>query len=98
MEPAIDSECIVTAVDGNIVIVSAKNNGFAPESNVLIKNAEKFGNLNAVKAVVKAVKVNSIILDVKKNTFKVQDRVNLTADGKNNAVVKMVDGNIVILY
>lgn len=46
---------------------------------------------------VKAVKVNSIILDVKKNTFKVQDRVTLTADGKNNAVVKMVDGNIVIL-
>lgn len=97
LEPAIDSECIVTAVDGNIVILSAKNNGFAPESNVLIKNAEKFGNLNAVKAVVKAVKVNSIILDVKKNTFKVQDRVTLTADGKNNAVVKMVDGNIVIL-
>lgn len=37
LEPAIDLECIVTAVDGNIVILSAKNNGFAPESNVLIK-------------------------------------------------------------
>ncbi len=95
--PAGEQEGIVTTVDGNIVILSINNNGFAEGSKVLVKDVEKFGKLRSKKAVVKAVKLNSIILDVKNNDFKVQDRVSLVADGNKQAEVKAVDKDIVIL-
>ncbi|HIZ88668.1 MAG: hypothetical protein MSA07_04955 [Mucispirillum sp.] len=95
--PAGESEGIVTAVEGSIVIVSLNNNGFAEGSKILLNNADRLGKAGAKQAVVKAVKLNSLILDVKNNSFKVQDRVSLEADGSNQAKVTSVNGNIVIL-
>lgn len=95
--PAGESEGIVTAVEGSIVIVSLNNNGFAEGSKILLNDAGRFGKAGAKQAVVKAVKLNSLILDVKKNTFKVQDRVSLEADGSNQAKVTSVNGNIAVL-
>ncbi len=95
--PAGESEGIVTAVEGNIVIVSLNNNGFAEGSKILLNNADRLGKAGAKKAVVKAVKLNSLVLDVKNNSFKVQDRVSLEADGSKQAKVTSVNGNIAIL-
>ncbi len=43
LEPAVDAECVVTAVDGNIVILSLKDAGYAEGSKVFVKKGrEKF--------------------------------------------------------
>ena len=97
IEPAGDLEGIVTVAEGNIVTLSINNNGFAEGSRILIKNSKKFGKLRAKKAVVKTLKLNSIVLDVENNNFQVQDRLSLTTDGRRQAVVKSVDGNVVTL-
>lgn len=49
------------------------------------------------KAEVKAVGVNSIVLEVLDNSFKIKDRLNIDIDGENQAAVKSVDKNIVTL-
>lgn len=97
IEPAGNTEGMVTAVEGNIVVLAVKNNGFAAESKILVKKADTMGNAGVKKAEVKAIRLNSIILDVKNNTFQVQDKVSLAADGAKEAKVSDVNGNIVIL-
>lgn len=97
LAPAGESNGVVTAVDGNIVIISLKNNGYAAGSKVVINNSARLGKAGSKKAEVKAVKLNSIVLDVKNNTFKVQDEVKLTPDGEYEAVVKTVNQDIIII-
>lgn len=97
LTPAGESKGIITAVDGNIVILSLKNNGYAAGSKVVINNSARLGKAGSKKAEVKAVKLNSIILDVKDNTFKVQDEIKLIPDGDHEAVVKTVNQNIIII-
>ena len=63
----------------------------------VLKNADKFGRLGAKKAEVKAVGVNSIVLDVLDNSFKVNDILDIDIDGDKQAVVKSVNKNIVII-
>lgn len=41
LEPAVDAECVVTAVDGNIVILSLKDAGYAEGSKVFVKKRQR---------------------------------------------------------
>lgn len=84
-------------MENGLITLAVDNNGFAKGSKVLIKNADKFGRLGAKKAEVKAVGVNSIVLEVLDNSFKIKDRLNIDIDGENQAAVKPVDKNIVTL-
>lgn len=95
IKPAGSIQGTVTSVENNIITLAVDNNGFAKGSKVLLKNADKFGKLGAKKAEVKAVNVNSIILSVLDNTFKVNDRLNIDIDGETQAVVKSVNQNII---
>lgn len=95
IKPAGSMQGTVTSVENNIITLAVDNNGFAKGSKVLLKNADKFGKLGAKKAEVKAVNVNSIILSVLDNTFKVNDRLNIDIDGETQAVVKSVNQNII---
>lgn len=97
IEPAGSRQGIVTAVENGLITLAVDNNGFAKGSKVLIKNADKFGRLGAKKAEVKTVGVNSIVLEVLDNSFKIKDRLNIDIDGENQAAVKSVDKNIVTL-
>lgn len=97
IEPAGSRQGIVTAVENGLITLAVDNNGFAKGSKVLIKNADKFGRLGAKKAEVKAVGVNSIVLDVLDNSFKVNDILDIDIDGDKQAVVKSVNKNIVII-
>lgn len=95
IKPAGSMQGTVTSVENNIITLAVDNNGFAKGSKVLLKNADKFGKLGAKKAEVKAVNVNSIVLSVLDNTFKVNDRLNIDIDGETQAVVKSVNQNII---
>ena len=79
IEPAGSRQGIVTAVENGLIPLAVDNNGFAKGSKVLLKNADKFGRLGAKKAEVKAVGVNSIVLEVLDNSFKIKDRLNIAA-------------------
>lgn len=95
IKPAGSMQGTVTSVENNMITLAVDNNGFAKGSKVLLKNADKFGKLGAKKAELKAVNVNSIILSVLDNTFKVNDRLNIDIDGETQAVVKSVNQNII---
>lgn len=97
IEPAGSRQGIVTAVENGLITLAVDNNGFAKGSKVLLKNADKFGRLGAKKVEVKAVNVNSIVLDVLDNSFKVNDILDIDIDGDKQAVVKSVNKNIVII-
>lgn len=94
IKPAGSRQGIVTEVKNSLITLAVDNNGFAAGSKVLLKNADKFGRLGAKKAEVKAVNVNSIVLDVLDNSFKVNDILDIDIDGDKQAVVKSVDKNI----
>lgn len=97
IKPAGSMQGKVTEVENSLITLTVDNNGFAAGSKVLLKNADKFGRLGAKKAEVKAVNVNSIVLDVLDNSFKVNDILDIDIDGDKQAVVKSVNKNIVII-
>lgn len=97
IEPAGSIDGTVTAIENSLVTLAVDNNGFAKGSKVLVKNSKKFGRLGAKKAEVKSVNIDSIVLDVSDNPFKVKDTLNISADGERFGKVKSVDKNIVTL-
>lgn len=97
IKPAGSMQGKVTEVENSLITLAVDNNGFAAGSKVLLKNADKFGRLGAKKAEVKTVNVNSIVLDVLDNSFKVNDILDIDIDGDKQAVVKSVNKNIVII-
>ena len=94
IKPAGSMQGKVTEVKNSLITLAVDNNGFAAGSKVLLKNAGKFVRLGAKKAEVKAVNVNSIVLDVLDNSLKVNDILDIDIDGDKQAVVKSVNKNI----
>lgn len=97
IHPAGDTNGTVTKINENIITVAINNNGFAVGSKITVNNANSLGKANSKNAVVKSTKVNSIVLDVKDNNFKVNDKIVLQAIGDKKATVKSVQDNIITI-